>query len=172
MVYEDESVAPAKTMLSRRKVIGTAIWAAPAITLATAAPALAASGDTLSASGTGSWNSGTSKSFKLNVTIKATSTHSTAGIVSFTLTFPASIGAVTPPAASPAGWTIPQGTIASGGSITITSTGNLTGTSTGASAPTFANQSFTATTHVANAVVSITATESGYTNGVGSITVT
>lgn len=171
MLHEDESVAPAKTLLSRRKVIGTALWAAPAITLATAAPALAASGDTLTASGSGSWNSGTSKAFKLSVTVKATSTHSTSAIVSFTLTFPASIGAITPPSVNPTGWTIPQGTITAGGSITITSTSNLTGTAGGATAPAFSNQAFTATNHVGSAAVSITATESGYTNGVGSITV-
>ena len=134
MLHEDENVAPEKTMLSRRKVVGTALWVAPAITVLSAAPALAASGDTLSWATSPSapivGGSGNTQ-FTIGFTVRATSTHSTAAAIAVTITFPAVDGAITLPTTVPTGWhTTSTGTVAAGGSVTynvttpVTPTGN------------------------------------------------
>lgn len=93
MPSADESTAREKTLLSRRNVIGTALWAAPAITLATAAPALAASGDTLNLTGLAAVAGKSALSLvndrrTISFTVKAISTHASTGTVSITITLP------------------------------------------------------------------------------------
>jgi hypothetical protein len=126
-----ESRLGEKSLLSRRKVIGTAIWAAPAITLATAAPALAASGDTLNLTNlksvAGSSNGGITSDIRtISFTVTAVSTHSSTGTVSITLTFPNPgllNGYVYP---TVAGWTLTSSTTNS-----ATYTASIAGTPSG-----------------------------------------
>jgi len=137
----------------------------PAVAIATSAPALAVSGDTLAYSGTisSTWNSGTSKSFKISgLVIKATSTHSTVANLTLIVTFPSSVGAVTGGTGS--SWTGPTLSTA-GGITTATFTASVTGTAGGASSPAFNNVAFTATNHVANAQVSYSVRAPGYDGG-------
>lgn len=129
MPSADESTAREKTLLSRRNVIGTALWAAPAITLATAAPALAASGDTLNLTGLAAV-AGKSNGLNLvndrrtvSFTVKAVSAHASTGTVSVTITLPPAniLNSYAYPTVS--GWSLTSST-----SNSATYTANIAGT--------------------------------------------
>lgn len=109
--------SPSDQPLSRRTVLRTAAhaaWAVPAIQLVSAAPAFAASGDTLAFAGTPSWAS--KKILNVSFVVTNTSPGTQADGLTVTLTMtPAPTAGITLPIAG--AWTIAS---AAGGVVTLT----------------------------------------------------
>lgn len=167
MTHEDEPTLGQGSGLSRRTVVRSAAhaaWMVPAISLITQAPALAASGDTLSfVTPTGSINGGLNQ-VTINAPVKNTSTHNTAiaanglvVVVDFTGT------GMTPTQVSTAaaGWT----SSISGLKVTFTHTAAIAAPTTTPFAPVIK-----VTGGAAGKSVGLTATAAGYAGATSSIT--
>ena len=167
---DTDAATPERSGLNRRTVLKAgahAAWAIPAVQVITQAPALAASGDSLSFSAgpAGSWQSTDStksgyKRFKISaLAIKVTSSHGGSATVTVTLTFPTGSGSLTAPTVT--GWTAPT---VSGLTATYTTTAPV---SAGSSTPGLTGV-FVVGTHTSG-TIQVTGNASGFSQAVGSI---
>ncbi len=150
--------------VSRRTLVrtgATAAWAVPVISVATAAPAMAAVSGGLSVSGSGSYANKNSTALPLTITVTNNRTSAASGC-SVTVSFPSGW---TPSCTQPSGWTVSTGnaqTHTFNSSAAIPGSGTTTFTST-----------FTVTSaHKGNAVqIGLTASSTGYDSAAGGISV-
>lgn len=134
MSHEDEPTMSEGRALSRRTVVRAgahAAWVIPAVSLVTAAPALAASNHTLqfTATSAAKANNGNGQPYTPTVTftLHNNSAATTTAGLQVTITFPSTAGNITPPA-SVSGWSISPTTVQNApASFTLTRTTQLAG---------------------------------------------